>query len=1080
MKVKVKYLKKFSLLFLFFFLGTFAKATENAKLIEAMLSAWRSQDSYIDGGTLREESELFIPAKLRRALAESTQISLLKELKSKTDAPWFVTRADVENILKIRKISQHTRNFIRPFINEGPLVHGFQNEIKDLSQAKLDEILKPFSFPESNSENTPKARRIFSYRVHKIKSLALKSIIDNDLYAFTVGAVLFDLGFHESKEAVFENLSRGADAYPYMVADGQDQIVDLLENLRFTRWEIEALKKHVESKIHVNPKFWDWLAKWRFRGSIRSLPVATVVFPGTPINQIICDPVSAIIVESLINPWMSSATNLLTTAVRNMLAARGIKTVTEAGTRRVISGNLSARAAILAGAQGTSNVLTATLQNSAAYGTMNHASIALFPTEMEAFEAFAVAAKNPTLILPDTYDMRDGLRTAVRAGGDQIASFRMDSNLTTSSGAHMSTLESIRELRSIWKSIGKGHWGGVVTNDLTEETLNELAQSDLSVESASMGGAFATSSKKVAHGNFVYKLVELRDVVSKKVVFPIKAAQGKSTEPGEKNVWRVTDNDGRYLADFKERPGIVPEFHPQTSAKQMLVTLMSKGKRVQPRAERSSVVEYIQEQLGHVDPAILDPSATRSSLGSKNYRINTSWRLSEIGKEALRAVQPREEFRILVFPGSFDPVTEEGHVAMAKRINELFKNKNSPHGFDKIIFVPTGDNPVHGRKYQLSGLARIEQLRRALKNIPQAEIFTDEVALRDDYAINTLRKIETLNPEAKITIAMGDEVFWGIAGVKPWKEAAALLNNYNFVVSKRYGPNSPEDKINTEKFLIEANYVKKVNRYVNPNGKQIEFFNPNLSKPNISATQVRDFYNQQNVAGFFHLTGRQSTFAARLNYPSHDQFVDGALKVAGTELTVGNLSKVTEETLGDNIFKSSLSAEAHFDEEVKRPGINDEFHAPRNFIDPHYLEYVEWLDPYKVLPHFHAAWCTDFCDYFVLKAELERGYNSIFIIDTATGVFPKLNGQRLRELLDLGLKVISTQEYLALHKKWKAEGAKWHNVLNDLSEWEKTSRTQENLIEALKDPRFADPDHNLAADFVPSCALFLDRQEKKF
>ena len=1185
---RIRKLMAFAVLFFCSNVGFASQCPNVQRVIESILSDWRSPHRFIDGAALREEAELFIKVKERRALVACSPKQILELLKnSEFVAEWALTLADAENILRIRRLGVLTQQQRRPFVKDSTPLHGHQDEISGMTQNDLDRMLAGIALPkEAETPSKHPSKRTFSYIAHKLKNIALKSRestgIDNDLYAFTVAAIFYKLGFHQSKEAVFESTSRGADQYPFLVVGGQSQVLDLLENLRFTRWDVEVIKKEIGPRIDVDDGFWDWLINWRFRGEVRVIPDGSVVFPHTPLLQVTADPASAIIVESLINPWLSFMTNMTTTGARNLLAAGGsIKSVADAGTRRLVTGNLSALTAMMGGASGTSNVLMAELTGMPAYGTMSHAFVAAFPTEMDAFEAFAESSRGPTLLLPDTYHLPTGLRTAVRAAGDKVANIRQDSNIIGKNGREQSTAETVGEIRKIWEALGKGKWGGVVTNDLTEDSLRLLANMDGGIDVASVGGAFAASTRGVSHGNMVYKLVQIRDRNTGEVRYPIKISNGvKSTEPGQKDVYRVNDaSTGRAVFDIKEQAGLPVGHLEGHRATPLLELAFKNGRRRLKPGPVALVAARTARHFAELDPLLLDLAQTRTSLGDRNYSVVLSDRLVLVKKMAIEAVTPPRVSRILVFPGSFSPVTENGHLAAAKIVNELFKNQVSPHGFDKIIFVPTGDNPVHARSYDLSSSARLEQLRRHLSSWsrensskPDYEIYGGEIDSGGGYTIDSLEKIKSSNPEAEITIAMGEDVFWSIGRKSsPWKDAERILGNYGIVVLQREGAKgengySPSDREDTLALLKKLGLEQKPNAFVlpfdrgaqavgtgNTGPKRIEFLSPHF-KNAISATEVRSFYDQQGFSGIVHVTDPQWTFANRLKFPNRDQMVDGTLSVQGTGESIRAIAALFGDVINSKMMKLSVSGDSHFEAEVRDPSQNGEFHEPMNFprhamkdetgpsgdrfiveiegllegrrvirvpaheevtdsegrikldlvpfdlesverdladvesvfrfdkngvasysvfVNPRYQTYLEKIDPYKVLPHFHFGWCTDFCDYHVMKGELLRGYFVIFIADAAAGVGAKTTGKAMRELLDLGLVIMSSDEFLALNKRWYESKSTWAGVLNDLALWRTRSLSHTRVVEELKAPRFQDPEH--PGDLGESCARFLTR-----
>jgi nicotinate phosphoribosyltransferase len=1167
-----------SILLIFSSLTSFSYALtpDAVGVIENLLGKWRSNDRYIDGGTLREESELFIPVAIRKQLAESRQAKIVQALQNEAlKKDWSLTTADAENILKIRKITQLTLKGHRPFANVDGRVHGFQNEIVGLPQNRIDEILRPLNLPEvSKNRSVRKTEHPFSYVFHKLKAMAFKSgnstLIDNDLYAFTVAAVFYNLGWHKSKEAVFDTSTRGADQYPFMVSAGQDQVLDVLEGGRFTRWDIEKIRNFLEPRMHVDPGFYNWLANWRFRGTVRSMPVGTLVFPETSIVQVIADPASSIIVESLINPWISYMSNMATTAARIKIAAGKIK-VTEAGTRRLVTGNLSALTALMGGAEGTSNVLIAALTGATAYGTMSHASVAMFPTEFEAFEAFSETAKKPTLLLPDTHHLPTGIRTGIRAGGDKVGNFRQDSNIVEADGTPLTTAATILRIRDDFKNLGKGHWAGVVTNDLTEKTLRELATSGLDIEVASIGGAFAASSVGVAHGNMVYKLVEMRDIdenskdqsKTKSKRYPIKIANGvKSTEPSEKDVYRISDaRTGLYLEDRKvpAGSGFTPSLG-QTATHLSPVT-MSRGRRVSPRVGILEADNYIGDQVTHLAPALVDLIATRKSLADQNYRVVSSPELLQIRREAIEAVLPKKELRVLVISAVLDEVsTIDREIENARRVNELFKNQVSPEGFDHIIFVASEND--HPSNVRLNRSAQIEQLRRRVQGLANASVYSLQGESSNANAvINTLAAIQQLYPSAKLKLALKEKDFWSIgqSGVK-WKDADQLLSNYGIVVVKENSQQHFEGEYETRMLLQHLGFEDRPNGFLGPLGRttdlvnhRIEFFRPNTNAAAVSSQQINEFYDDQGFAALAHATDPMWTFAMRALNPSHDQGINGALAVAGSEHTIAAIVRIIKVAVESGLMKFSISSDAHLPVEVQDASQNGEFHAPSNFPEhgmkgrpgpdgdrflteveeilekrdvlivpgrhevvenghtslvltpfdlttpehkpsmtdihkilhfqkngvgahtvtsnPRYEEYLKFVDPYKVLPHFHFGWCTDFCDYQVLRRELELGYNVIFIADAAAGVGKKTTGQAMRTLIAQGLKVMSSAEFFELNDKWQAERANWSTVLNDLAIWEQQSDSKARVEDQIAGPLYVDPSH--PGDLGESCALLL-------
>lgn len=902
------------------------------------LLQWRSSDRYIPGGVLRSELELFLKPETREGLAACSIEDILTQLEA-DKASLGVDRADAENLLKIRALNRHMASYQNPFKNfaDQPM-RGLQDEIEGLPQSEIDALIASRDLLESNPDK--KAATVFDFRTHMLIQQSFKHATDNDAYAFTVPGVLFALGMHNTAEVVMEVSTRGADLYPYMVAGGQDQIIDMLEQLHFERWQVEFLKQRVTQQFDVPDAFWEYLLNWRFKGEIRGVPTGTIVFPGEPLLQVITDPVSALIVESLINPWMSSMTNLLTAATRIMVAADGIP-VSEAGTRRVATGRFSAYTAALAGATGTSNMLMAYLLGTKNYGTMPHATFGMFESEYEAFETIFEYAKGPVLGLPDTYDMETGMRAAIMAAGEKLGNVRQDSNVwSDAEGRYLGTVDSALVMANVMRGLGRGEVESVITNDLRENTLAELAASKLKVAAASIGGGFAAPD--VAHGNMVYKLVEFRDKAKGITRFPIKIANGaKSTVPGLKDTVRLYGPDGKVLKDINLRPE-----EEKPAGKVLQQTLWKGTSRVVERSTALNTPEKIAQGLAELPAHLTDIQARVTTLKKEGlvYPVEISQKLQDIVDQAKLDNTPPEEKRVLVVPGFFDAVTPDGHIAAIEYLDFIYQNVTNAQGFDEIVIVPARDSESASDKTpRLNQQTRISMLEYKFRNNPKVIIWDGEVNNRGKEpprTYETLQSIqERMGKNARLYLGLGEDTFWSIGRKQsPWKDASRLLREFDITVLRRLGtpemaPVMSADQADTEALLQAEGFIKRPNRWISPvAGKQIQFLtNRELMKKNASSTQVRKFYDEQKISWVLHVTDPQWTFAMRSKHPGATQMTDGALAVAGTEKTIDYIVPAVKASYESGLAKVSISGDAHFEIELSNPAANGEFHEPYNF-----------------------------------------------------------------------------------------------------------------------------------------------------
>jgi hypothetical protein len=137
--------------------------------------------------------------------------------------------------------------------------------------------------------------------------------------------------------------------------------------------------------------------------------------------------------------------------------------------------------------------------------------------------------------------------------------------------------------------------------------------------------------------------------------------------------------------------------------------------------------------------------------------------------------------------------------------------------------------------------------------------------------------------------------------------------------------------------------------------------------------------------------------------------------------------------------------------------------------NPRYFPYLQIVDPLRSLPHFHLGWCTDFCDYTVMKAELEAGYQVVFIYHAAVGVGKRTTGQAMRDLLGRELILMTTDQFVQLSQRWRDQP--FEKVATDLQIFaaHEGLANQKGVMAILNRPEFKDPEY--PGDLGDSCAL---------
>ncbi|MFQ8719614.1 MAG: nicotinate phosphoribosyltransferase, partial [Enterobacter hormaechei] len=214
--------------------------------------------------------------------------------------------------------------------------------------------------------------------------------------------VIFDIFYRE-------NPCGGA----YAITCGLEQVIEYIENLAFTTDDIEYLR----SLNTFDEDFLEYLSGFHFSGDIYAIPEGTVVFPHEPMLKVIAPVIEAQLLETAILNIINHQSLIATKASRVVHAARG-DGIMEFGLRRAQgpdAGIFGARAAIIAGCIGTSNVLTGQMFQVPVLGTHAHSWIMSFPDEYTAFKTYAKLYPDACILLVDTYDtLNSGVPNAIR------------------------------------------------------------------------------------------------------------------------------------------------------------------------------------------------------------------------------------------------------------------------------------------------------------------------------------------------------------------------------------------------------------------------------------------------------------------------------------------------------------------------------------------------------------------------------------------------------------------------------------------------------------------------------------------
>ena len=336
----------------------------------------------------------------------------------------------------------------------------------------------------------------------------------------------------------------------YAIAAGLEQVIEYVRDLHFTPDDIDYLRG-----LHLfEDDFLEYLRGFHFTGDMYAIPEGTVVFPREPLIKVIASVMEAQLLETAILNMINHQSLIATKAARVVYAARG-DGIMEFGLRRAQgpdAGIYGARAAMIGGCIGTSNMLTGQMFDVPVKGTHAHSWIMSFPDEYTAFKTYAHLYPNACILLVDTYDvLKSGIPNAIRvfkemreAGMDMKGyGIRIDSGDL----AYLS--------KKAYEMLNAAGFGDAIisaSSDLDEYLIDSLKVQGAKINSWGVGTNLITSGDCPAFGG-VYKMAAIRNKGDSEFTPKIKLSENteKVTNPGNKTVYRIYDkNSGKIRADL--------------------------------------------------------------------------------------------------------------------------------------------------------------------------------------------------------------------------------------------------------------------------------------------------------------------------------------------------------------------------------------------------------------------------------------------------------------------------------------------------------------------------------------------------
>ncbi|RJP43063.1 MAG: nicotinate phosphoribosyltransferase [Desulfobacteraceae bacterium] len=423
-----------------------------------------------------------------------------------------------------------------------------------------------------------------------------------DQYQLAMAQVYFLKGRHE-RTAIFDYFFRKIPFNGgYAIFAGLEDLLDALENLRFDSQDIAFLRKN-----GMDPDFLDYLAGFRFTGTIYSSHEGDTVFPTRPVLSVEADIIQAQIIETLLLNILNFQTLIATKASRMRMAA-GDRVLIDFGLRRAHGpgGYYASRAAVIGGFNATSNVRAGRDYDIAVAGTMAHSYIQSYDDELTAFRDFAASRSDDCVLLVDTYDtLASGVPHAIRVGlemkqqGRKLKGIRLDSGDL----AYLS-----KKARQMLDDAGLHDAKIAASNQLDEYLIKSLLDQKAPIDVFGVGTSLVTGQPDAALDG-VYKLA----FAGGRPRIKISESIEKITLPHRKQVFRVHNDTGLLgadvvaLADETEISRMHHPFDPLKSLavggygkKSLLQKVMENGRRLNAPLSVQEITGYCQKRLNEL------------------------------------------------------------------------------------------------------------------------------------------------------------------------------------------------------------------------------------------------------------------------------------------------------------------------------------------------------------------------------------------------------------------------------------------------------------------------------------------------
>lgn len=405
----------------------------------------------------------------------------------------------------------------------------------------------------------------------------------------------------------------------FAIAAGLEPFLDYLEKLSFTESDVQYL----ESLKVFDSEFLQFLARFRPRCHVRAVAEGTVVFPNEPLIQITGTIFETQLIETALLNFLNYQTLIATKTARICLAANG-EPVMEFGLRRAHGpdgGVSGSRAAYIGGCTSTSNVLAGKIYGIPLSGTHAHSWVMSFPSELEAFRAFARNYPDRCILLADTYDtIASGVPNAITVFKELHAQ-----GYQTRPGIRLDSGDLAKLSKAAYKLMRDAGFEDpliVASNDLDEDLIADLKRQGAKINAWGVGTHLITAHDSPAL-NGVYKLVAICENGEWQPRIKISSNLEKATDPGRKRLVRYFNANNEPVGDVmclddeswpthpasnnpdglsiigrhRTRPHLHTRMNGISHGIGLLEIVFENGRRVAPSPSIESIRKYAQAQI---------------------------------------------------------------------------------------------------------------------------------------------------------------------------------------------------------------------------------------------------------------------------------------------------------------------------------------------------------------------------------------------------------------------------------------------------------------------------------------------------